>query len=230
MKRLLPSTIAIAALLAGCGKAPATTPKLQTQTTPQPMPTLAPGQQPADPTVLLKQMLAASNALLGGYQLDMRWFQKKGTTTSSGLYGIAGIQRKMTIEVKQGSGEGTHLLWEGGSTVRLKLAGLLGAVPVTLKITDDNVVGLRGYTLAEINLPDLLKLIADPNHKPQALPGPTPAVSLAGGKLLGGTVRLDVFVSPANALPVKLEFRDAREVVYRIELQGLRTAHPTLSL
>lgn len=181
----------------------------------------------------LGQAIANVRALLPAYVLEMRWQQKKGAESSRGVYAIAGMAPRTTrIEIKEGAGDGTKLLYRGGQSVKVKLGGLLGALPLQLGIDDERLVSIRGYTIADVDLPALLDQLGDPRHVVEALPpAPEPQFRVTGQPLLRGTARAEVRLDQATRMPSQISWYDTRELVYRIELRGLRAAnHSALEL
>ena len=125
--RLITPLIALAAT--ACGATPTNDQTIPE--TPEPAPVVsaapttpgAPGM-PGDRTLVLKAQAAFQ--VMQGYQAELNYMQKMGAKTSRGIYDIAGRKpRKLRIHIKQGTGEGAKLLWEGGRKLKVRAGGLL---------------------------------------------------------------------------------------------------------
>ncbi|MEB3236613.1 MAG: hypothetical protein VKO64_03165 [Candidatus Sericytochromatia bacterium] len=71
----------------------------------------------------------------------------------------------MRIQILQGNGHGTKLSWAGGKTIKVRAAGLLGAVAIDLPLTDPRINSPRGDTLDQIDIPGLLGLLNHPSER-----------------------------------------------------------------
>lgn len=190
------------------------------------------GTQPAgakaeDPAAreLINKTVAAVRGL-PGYQLDMKWMQKQGSNTARGLYDIIGKAPRTTrIDIKEGKGKGTKVLYTGGSTAKVRPDGFLSAVTVDLAVTDDRLLSVRDYTIPQTDMKALMDQFVDPRHTAkllgQGMFGGT-AVEVAGGPLLKGCVKMVVEVDPATGLPKLIDQYDAKEVVFRLEIKNMR--------
>lgn len=223
----------LAALLCGCGRQPASAPMDESQAAnpaplaaapnPNVVASIAPAIPPTgDPVADTRKALASARALLSGYSLTMKWYQKSGGGNSNGTYAVQGMGKSTLIEITQGTPQGARILWQGGSSLQVKLAGLLGAVPVTLDTTNPQVVSARGYTIQQTNLTALLDLAEDPAHKAVPLPSSGPAMTLTGGKLLPNTQRIDIYASVTPGLPTRIDFWDATQIVYHMDISAMK--------
>ncbi len=224
---------ALATALAACGKVPPPARAPACPPAASPVPLVSPPAPGAPPEAVVGAAIAAARAL-GAYTLEMRWEQKQGATRSRGVYAVAGLPPRTTrVEIKEGASQGTKVLYRGGTTAKVRLGGLLGALALDLPVDDERLRSVRGYTLAQTDLPALLTLLGDPRHRATALgeAAEGPRVALAGGPLLPGCQRVEVTLSRVSGLPARLDFHDVREVVYRIELRDFRAArHASLEL
>ena len=245
MRRLSILLLTLPLVVTGCGKEPPAAPTCAPPAplrTFAPLPPQGPGAQPGalpgpppggQPAALIAAAIAAARAL-PAYELEMRWEQKQGARRTQGIYSVAGQAPRTTrIVIKSGESEGTRVLYQGGTTARVRLAGLLGAVALDLPVDDERLRSVRGYTIAQTDLPAFLTLLGDPRHRTVALgeAAAGPRIGLAGGPLLPGCVRAEAILDRQSGLPAQLAFYDAREVVYRIELRNFRAArHTTLEI
>lgn len=226
-----------APVLAACGSAgtptaPDATPEPAVVCTPGPLPSglvPGPGGQPGNgqnagaAEVIQRGMTAF--AAIPNYQAKMSFFQKQGSKTVTGAYDIKGAApRTLRVEIIQGNNTGTKLLWNGGSTVRVRAGGLLGAISLTLSTSDSKVISVRGYTLAETDIKALFGYMTDPQNRTSVMnQGPQgTTVLVEGPKLLKGCLRMRTTFDAATNLPKTVEMDDARECVFRISLNDLR--------
>lgn len=233
--------LAATPIAAGCGAAPEPItcpepPAMPTEPAPNnpiggPAAPGMPGGQ-ADPA---RDMVARSQAAFTafkGYELEMKYFQKQGSKTSTGTYEIRGKQpRAMRIFIKEGGSKGTTVRWDGGSTCQVRPGGLLGAITVTLSLDDERLKGVRGYTLDMTDLPSMYGFMLDPANQATFLgQGPQGvAVAVSGPKLLKGCQRMVTSFDPTTLMPKKVEFMDSREVVFRMTLSNMKP-RPNVSL
>lgn len=212
----------------GCGTTP-TTPRRSASASPA---TPAPGlpapslPTPDDPQAraVIQQTVAAVKAL-PGFTLDMPWMQKQGAKVARGRYTVAGKTPRTTrIEIVEGNNVGTRVLYTGGTTARVRAGGLLGAIPLSLPITDDRLKSLRGYTIKETDLTGLMAQLGHPAHRARLLPGPAarPRVEVSGGPLLPGCVRVIAELDAQTHLPLLFQAFDARECVFSMEFRTMR--------
>lgn len=234
---------AILTLMAGCGADPGTRPRRTGSDklpTVQPMPGEyigGPGAQPGaggpagaagqdDPQAraLITRTSEAVRAL-PAYQLEMRWMQKKGSTVAKGVYEITGkAPRSIRIDIKEGKGKGTKVLYTGGSTAKVRPDGVLGAITVDLSVNDDRLLSVRDYNIPQTDLKGLMDQLVDQRHKARLL-SQTPtraALEVTGGPLLKGCVKMVVEVDPNTALPLVIDQYDAREVVFHLDIRNFR--------
>ena len=226
----------ILAVLAGCGTHAPTKPK---RTGSDKLPTVqpqpgeymgGPGGQPAnaqdDPQAraLIGQVSQTVRAL-PAYQLEMRWMQKQGAKTAKGVYDITGkAPRTIRIDIKEGKGEGTKVLYTGGTTAKVRPQGLLGAITVDLSVNDDRLLSVRNYNIPQTDLKGMMDQLVDARHTAKLLMN-TPdraAVEVAGGPLLKGCVKMVVELDPKTGYPLVIDQYDAREVVFHLELRNFR--------
>jgi hypothetical protein len=187
-----------------------------------PTPLAVPGGDPA--RTFLAQASAAFRAM-PAYEARMDFFQKAGKTSSRGSYELAGRQpRTLKLFVREGSGEGTKLLWKGGEMVKVRPAGFLSAVTVELAQTDERLISVRGYTLGDTDIPALFGYFADPANR---VTGPeTTADGLmlkaTGTRFPKGVVSMTGIFDAKTLLPSKVEMSDGREVVLRFVISNMR--------
>lgn len=187
---------------------------------PTPMPTASVAAAPASPALALVQGARAQFEAMTSYHLVAAFFQKKGSTSAHGVYDILGKQpRTMRVEVAQGNGQGTKLLWQGGSNIQVRPSGWLSALEVTLALNDDRLISIRGYTLAQTDLHAMFGYMDNPaNQATLVAPG---EVDVTGPQLLAGCVRMRGHFDPASGAPKAVEFYDAHEMVYSLTIQSL---------
>lgn len=223
----------LATVVAGCGTSPAT-PSPCSCPEPQPMP-IEPGpggpigQPPAGgQDQQARELVGRSQATfmgMKGYELVMKYFQKQGSKTASGTYEIRGKNpRGMRIYIKDGNSAGVTVSWQGGSSARVKPAGLLGAITVNLSLTDTKLKGVRGYTLDQTDLPSMYGYMMDPANQMTFLGnGPNGvAVAISGPGLLQGCQRMITSFDPNTLMPRSVEFSDGREVVFRMTISSMK--------
>ena len=173
-----------------------------------------------DPHEFLARVHATFDAMTH-YRMKLNFFQKQGSQTSAGVYDMQGSQpRTLVINILQGNSSGTKLLWKGGSTCKVRPTGFLSALTVDLAISDERVVSVRGYTLAQTDIPAMYKLLDAPgNHAVLVAPG---VVEVTGSGLLKGIVKMRGTFNAATAIPTRIEMWDAKESVVRMTIDGLR--------
>jgi hypothetical protein len=173
---------------------------------------------------LINRTVAAVTAL-PAFTLEMPWTQKQGQQLARGLYAITGrAPRSTLILIKEGKGQGTRVLYTGGTTAKVRAGGLLGAIALDLSIQDDKLKSLRGYTIRETDLTAMMAQLANPGHRARvtATEGARVRVELTGGPLLAGCVRMTADLDAQTGLPLALAQYDAREAVYTVEMRNMR--------
>lgn len=227
--RALLGLVGLCAALHGvsaCGAPPTSSKPRPVVSLPPPAP--EPSLPPAPPDAKAEMLVAAAKkafAALPGYRADMRYFQKNGTRTTSGLYALTGKPlRHLRIDITEGTGKGTKLLWHGGDSVKARPGGLLSPIVVTLPLSDERLVSVRGYTLAETNIASLLDMMADPRNRLSyaGKSGNNDVVTAAGRHILGGCSKMTAHLDAASLMPVGVDATDGREVVFKVRLQGFR--------
>lgn len=220
-------------LVGACGLDSATSAKAQPSPTPRP--SLPPGGTSA-PLNARELVNAAQRAFfsLPGYQTDLHFFQKKGAKTSRGVYQITGKpNHQMKIVIEQGEGSGTKLFWNGTKTVKVRPSGLLGALVVDLDLHDEKIMSIRGYSLDQIELSNLLGMLNDPQAKLLSA-GKTEGgyrLLISSQRLLSGCATLDISFDAGTFLPKTIQMSDGREVVFGLELRNLRpTSHVSFDI
>lgn len=220
-------------LAAGCGK---TAPPTAPCTCPQPpisFPSPIPGASsqpgtPGDAAAVVARVHQAFNTL-PGFATNMRWWQKKDAKTASGLYKIEGKPpRSMKVEVIQGNGEGTRLLYVGGPKVKVRAGGFLGAIAIDLDLNDERIRGLRGYTMDQFNVGPILNRFTSGKNELKLMgeQGGKLFIEAKGPDMLEGCVRMVAGVDAQSMLPRYFEMHDAKEMVVRIEMNDFRQAPP----
>lgn len=212
----------LALVVVGCGIDPTETPRRPAAERPEPAPVAPPSLAPdAGPA---QAMVAKSYAMfraMRGYQAELNYMQKNAVKKTTGIYEIAGrTPRKLFLHIKEGNNQGVKLLWEGGSKVRVRAGGLLGAVALELPKDDDRFLSVRKYSLDQTDLHSMYAMMTDPSHTVTAA-GPD-TVLITGPKLLKGCVKMMVKFNPATSLPTQMELSDPKEVVFSIKLKNFR--------
>jgi hypothetical protein len=162
----------------------------------------------------------------------MAFMQKSDSKAVKGVYQLAGMQpRTLRLFVETGTGEGTKLLWRGGSTVKVRPAGFLGAITVDLPQTDERLKSVRGYVMSDTDIPAMFGFLADPANKLDAPQQTSEGVQLhcTGTKFPRGVVAMNGVFDPVTMLPRKVEMMDAKEVVLRFVITGM-TKKSSISL
>jgi hypothetical protein len=204
---------------AACGAAPGSNDPVAAPR-PQPVATPSSGLGVPPDQGLVARSYAAFSAMRG-YEAELGYYQKQGAKSSTGLYAIAGRSpRKLRIHIKQGTGEGAKLLWEGGRKLKVRAGGLLGAIALELPLDDARFVSVRNYTLDQTDIHSMYAMMRDPANA--ATPMGPDTVAFTGPKLLKGCKRMVVRFDPATALPNTVELNDAKEVVFRMRLKNFR--------
>lgn len=225
-------------LASGCGKPPAPTAPCTCPSPPISFPSPSPGassapSNPAEAAALVAKVQQAFNAL-PGFALNMRWWQKKGSKTAQGLYKVEGKAPKtMRVEVLEGNGQGTRLLYTGGPKVRVRAGGLLGAIAIDLDLKDERIRGIRGYTMDEFNIGPILSRFGSPKNQVSLLgeQGGKLFLKAEGPDMLEGCVRMVAGVDAKTLLPRYVEMHDAQEMVVRIDMSDFHPAPaPNLNL
>lgn len=160
-----------------------------------------------------------------GYRTELHYFQKKGDRIVRGIYDVTGRPGKpMRIVIVKGDAPGTRILWEGGKSAKVRPAGLLGAFVVTLPVTDERLVSIRGYTLDQFELGSILALYDDPGARlvQAGLSGTVYQVAIASSKLFSGCQQLVMTFDARNFHPLTMQMRDDREAVVGMEIRNLR--------
>ena len=229
---------AASALLSACGTHPSAT-----ATTPTPFPSVndplpmveiprsaAPeGTGPAgDGRSVLAQVVAAFKAI-PAYEAQMTFYQKaSGKTAVSGLYQLTGqAPRTLKLHIVSGGGAGSHLLWSGGKTVKVRPGGFLSALSLDLQLNDARLTSVRGYTLDQTDIPALLDGFA---RNKLGAPIPTPhgvVITATGLHLLAGIVSMTGTFDAQTYLPSKVEMSDGHEVVLRFVITGMHAVKAT---
>lgn len=218
-------TLATLLFTSACGSdplpvAPKVTPPPQSQIAPAP-----PGATD-DPNAryMIQQTLQAVRGL-PAYSLEMRWFQKKADKTAEGVYDITGqAPRSTRVVIREGKNEGTKILFTGGKTARVRAAGILSAVALDLAVDSDRLKSVRGYTLAETDMKATMDMLGDPRHKSRVISQAPDGITMevSGGPLLAGCVVMTAKVDPRTQLPMLIELRDSKEVVYHLEMKNFK--------
>ncbi|MFN3431172.1 MAG: hypothetical protein ACK46X_14615 [Candidatus Sericytochromatia bacterium] len=220
--RILTPLIALAAT--ACGATPTNDQTIPETQEPTPVVSAAPTTpgapgMPGDRTLVTKAQAAFQ--MMQGYQAELNYMQKMGAKTSKGIYDIAGRKpRKLRIHIKQGTGEGAKLLWEGGRKLKVRAGGLLGAIALELPLDDGRFISVRNYTLDQTDIHSIFAIMTDPSSQIAAL-GPD-TVAVTGPKVLKGCQRMVVRFDAATSLPTLVEANDAKEVVFRMQLKNFR--------
>lgn len=238
MQRSLLSLGALVLLAtAGCGKTVAPTQPCSCPQPPVSFPSPAPGASaapgapgttPADAAAAVANIQKAFTAL-PGFTVNMRWWQKKDAKTASGLYKVEGKPpRSMKVEVIQGNGQGSRLLYTGGNKVKVRAGGFLGAIAVDLDLHDERIMGLRGYALDEFNIGPILNRFASPKNVVTLMGEQNGRIFLKaeGADMMPGCVRMVAGVDAKTFLPRYMEMHDAKEMVVRIDMADFKSAPP----
>ncbi len=234
------AAVAILALVAGCGTDAGTKPRRTgsdklPSVQPVPgeyvggpggpgLPAGAAGQDDPQARALITRTSEAVRAL-PAYQLEMRWMQKKGSTVAKGVYDIIGkAPRTIRIDIKEGKGKGTKVLYTGGSTAKVRPDGVLGAITVDLSVNDDRLLSVRNYNIPQTDLKGMMDQLVDPRHKARILAQTQErvAIEVSGGALLKGCAKMVMEIDPNTALPLTIDQYDAREVVFHLDLRNFR--------
>jgi len=160
-----------------------------------------------------------------GYRTELHYFQKKGDRTVRGVYDVTGRPGKaMRIVIVKGDSPGTRILWEGGKTAKVRPAGLLSPFVVTLDVTDDRLISIRGYTLDQFELGGILGLYDDPAARlvQAGLTGTVYQVAIASPNLFSGCKQLVMTFDARSFHPLTMQMRDDREPVVGMEIRNLR--------
>jgi hypothetical protein len=230
--------LSLLAIASGCGKGPTPTAPCTCPSAPVSFPSPAPGasqapSNPAEAAALVAKVQQGFNAL-PGFALNMRWWQKKGSKTAQGLYKVEGKAPKtMRVEVLEGNGQGTRLLYTGGNKVKVRAGGLLGAIAIDLDLKDERIRGIRGYTMDEFNIGPILTRFSSPRNQVSLLgeQGGKLFIKAEGADMLEGCVRMVAGVDAKSLLPRYIEMHDAQEMVVRIDMGDFRpAAAPNLNL
>lgn len=218
--------LSLLTFLSACGGGSPSTPPATTPTqAPLPMP--LPGQLPADPAAarMWTERVLRTHQAVRAYESQLAFFQKSGREEIRGLYDLRGKQpRLLRIHILEGASKGAKLLWQGGSTIKVRAAGLLGAIPIDLDLTDKRLVSIRGYTLAQTDLQSLLAMLSNPGAQTRFLgeQGGFGYIEVRGNHLLPGCVSMVVRVDARTGYVRTIEMSDPREVVFRMELRTFR--------
>jgi outer membrane lipoprotein-sorting protein len=239
MRWTSPTAILLATLglvtthLTACGGDSGTLPDAPRATpTPEATPYTPSGEQGSDPVRALIMQARSTFATLPGYKTELDFYQKYGNQTASGIYDVQGKPpRRIRIDIRQGTGQGTKLYWDGGPKVHVRPDGLLGAITVDLDLKDDRVVSIRGYAINQTDLGNLLDLLADPRGKVLNAAHVTGAywIRISGPQLLKGCQDMTVAINDRTLLPDRMEMTDGRETVFRIVLKNAKIT-PDVSL
>lgn len=212
-------------LAVGCGSMPTTTEKPTPGLTRPPADVPA---TPADPSLtpdgVAKKAVAAYHAL-PAFAAQMRYFEKNGGKSVSRVYDAAGKPpRTLRLHILQGDGAGTKLLWTGGTTAKVRAAGLLGAVTVDLNLSDDRLRGPRGWRLDEADFSYFISRLASQKATVKLVGQNAGAIFLdvTGPHLLPGIVRMNIALDSKTYLPKQIEEFDAKELVFRVTLPKFR--------
>lgn len=224
---LLPVTMiaACGASVASPGGASVPTPR------PRPTATLAPAAPAADPARAFVAHSQASFAALPGYQTQLKFYQKQGSKEAKGTYDVGGKGKQLRIFILDGNSKGTHLLWSGGKTVKVRPAGLLSALVLDLGLDDQRVTSIRGYRIDQTEMGGFLRMLADPaNHVVGFKHDPgSYSMVVQGPHLLSGCSSMGVVFDEKTYLPQVIELRDAHEPVFRLDFIGLKVT-PNVSV
>lgn len=117
---------------------------------------LAASAKPDTPYNVLARFAAAWNRLQS-YTCTWTVHEAKGTTVQDRVYHIF-FQKplKTRAEVIAGDGKGSVAVWEGGDRVRGHQGSILSFLKLNLNINNRLAVGLRGATIAQVNMGWLL--------------------------------------------------------------------------
>lgn len=169
--------------------------------------------------------LNQAHGAVRAYTAQMAYFQKASGQMYRGAYDLRGrTPRNLRIQILQGNGQGTKLSWTGGRTIKVRAAGLLGAVTLDLPLTDPRIISPRGYTLDQIDLPGLLSLVNHPGAQVTFLgeQGGQAYLRVTGNHLLAGTTSLVTGIDTRTGFANFVEMSDAREPLVRIDLKQFR--------
>lgn len=233
----LPLLVLISALTVACGAKSGSLAGVPGETTgataPGPTPTpMAPvaSAQPGSVGALIAHSHAVF-AAMPMYHLRLSYTQKSDSESSKGVYDIYGQQpRTMKIDVVEGSGEGTKLLWRGGKDVQVRPSGFLSALTLDLALDDARLVSIRGYTLAQTDLSAMYGYMMDAGNKAVQLAADTFDVS--GPHLLSGVAHMRATVDLTTWLPRSVIMTDAKNVaIYTLAIDKLvRTTGVSMSI
>jgi hypothetical protein len=170
--------------------------------------------------------LNQAHGAVRAYTAQMAYFQKASGQMYRGVYDLRGrTPRSMRIEIRQGNGQGTKLSWSGGKTIKVRAAGLLGAIAIDLPLTDPRIISPRGYTIDQIDIPGLLGLLNHPGAQLAYLgeQGGMAYLRVTGAHLLLGTVAMVAGIDASTGFARFVEMSDPREPVVRIDLKDFRS-------
>lgn len=219
--------LAVALATVACGTTGGSTPKkpkVPAPTVPRPLP-VPPAPAAGDVTGQTVAAIRKSFDALPGYGTEIRWYQKAGTKSASGLYHVAGKPpRTLQLLIKTGSSEGSKVLWTGGDHAKVRPGGFLSVVSVNLPVTDDRLIGLRGYTIGEMDLAGLLGLLSNPANRVSIKPTTPDVVTIfaEGPALLQGCRTLTAVFDAKTLYPRSVSLADAKEDVVRMTMSDFK--------
>lgn len=229
-------------VLAGCGAEPSPTQPRRERPAPEPtapvgLPPTTGGGQATTP--------AEVDALLVGVRharQNVKGFTGTVVTFEDGPKGKANetleiaFKKPSTLKIKvaksSGDSQGTQLLWHGGEDCKVKPSYLPFAV--TIKMSDERLLGKNNWEIGETEVNSILKVILDPSSRLKALgdqqhDGKTLAmVELISPLTPKGGAREVVGIDKVTKLPGVRMIYDAKgKLIYRLTIKQLTLKTPS---
>ncbi|MEB3223961.1 MAG: hypothetical protein VKS61_17945 [Candidatus Sericytochromatia bacterium] len=130
------------------------------------------------------------------------------------------------------AGVGTKLVWYGGETCDVKTRFFGLPVKLTPAADDPRLAGIRGWSIREISIASVRRVMADPQTSfryvgPDTFLGrPMTVLEARGPQLLRGTDRELIWLDDKLRLPFALEAYDGPERAFRVEIETFQFDAP----
>jgi outer membrane lipoprotein-sorting protein len=168
----------------------------------------------------------ALQSKLNTFTATIDFWETNGKDVQTNTVNVAFAQpEKIRADITKSSDgmrNGASMVYLGGDTIEAKKF----FIHQTMKVDDPKALSLRGYRIDQTDIKFMLGTIT--NAADTVAAGPAANVyEVTGPGLLPKTSREEVTLDPTTFAPVKIEFFDGNDSVYRIKLSSVKV-NPTL--